>query len=711
MKTLSFLNITLGVCQNLFAETQRIIDLENLNGVDVVSLPCDREKISQFGERDEELLKQEYDQFFFVCRYQEQVLQDGESNDSLFHSSCKVYLVGKNLLDWLRGQGGLLVTPGALRLWREQGRSGAQSISGNLLNDDLTKLILLDTGIDNKSSENLSLFAESCKIPAETIKVGLDYYRLFLKEFILTKKQELSLKDLNRVRLSFEPANSVKKIVQQIERFLSAALHIDDVVMQVIAKTNKQITFRGEKNFRDMESVINGEYSDTDFTYCDGFLVGDTFVCCAKFDNILTTEKREDIVNTLDLFGPLWATYINNAYLLERLARSDRQFTFLYKNAPLPYHLLGDDGLLLKVNRAWIDALGYSSIEVIGRKFSDFLTEDQQQHFQILLAQLQANGEVESVRLNVIKKNSSTISIELNGSAVLDRDTGGLMVHCIFQDVSGQEKIKEMIHQSEKLTTIASLAAGIAHEINTPLSGILQSVQLVEMFLDPEKEVNRQVAKENGIDLKKFQAYMQQQDLDYFIGGIRTAAIKASNIIKMLLDYSRPSQLERELVRLPHMIDSVIQLIHSDYGLKKKYRVIDTCFIKEYDEAIPFIECVAVEIEQVILGLISNAIHAMGIGKTVEPTVTIRTLALGENVRIQVEDNGPGMSTIVRNHAFDPFFTTKETGEGTGLGLSISYTIVVEKHKGQLWIDKEYSDGTRMVIDLPVSLQGEAVDG
>jgi C4-dicarboxylate-specific signal transduction histidine kinase len=116
-----------------------------------------------------------------------------------------------------------------------------------------------------------------------------------------------------------------------------------------------------------------------------------------------------------------------------------------------------------------------------------------------------------------------------------------------------------------------------------------------------------------------------------------------------------------------------------------------------------------VEIEQVFFNIIKNSVHAMGKAGTENPRVLIRTSFRKNMVRIEIEDNGPGMERKTARHGFDPFVTTKAPGEGTGLGLSISHTIVTGKHQGALWVDLAYKEGTRFIVEIPSDTSAKAL--
>jgi PAS domain S-box-containing protein len=274
--------------------------------------------------------------------------------------------------------------------------------------------------------------------------------------------------------------------------------------------------------------------------------------------------------------------------------------------------------------------------------------------------------------------------------------------------VLGQEKERQKMEVqlmlTEKMTTIAGLAAGVAHEINTPLSGIMQSVQIIDEGLRPDDSLNLKTAKECDIDLDKLQNYLVSRNISIFLDGIRDSATRAARIINSLLRFSRPGRNEITITSLTDILDSAILLAQTDYDMKKKYKVIDVEFIRDYGQEQIALSCVAMEIEQVILNLLKNAIQAMaGIDKPgFQPQIIIRAATTGTMARIEITDNGPGIDEEIRSKIFDPFFTTKEVGKGTGLGLYISFNIICGAHKGKLWVESTAGEKTTFFIELPL---------
>ncbi|MFP5221049.1 MAG: ATP-binding protein [Acidobacteriota bacterium] len=272
-------------------------------------------------------------------------------------------------------------------------------------------------------------------------------------------------------------------------------------------------------------------------------------------------------------------------------------------------------------------------------------------------------------------------------------------------DVTQRVHLEEMMVQSEKMISVGGLAAGMAHEINNPLSGILQSAQVLLSHLSPDVAANRAAAEASGCTMDNIRAYAEKRQLLVFLEGIRESGVRAARIVSNMLEFSRKSQSQRSPSQINQLMDKAVELALSDYDLKKQYDFKRIRIVREYGQNLPDIPCTRTEIEQVVLNLLKNAAQAMALGsdRSVTPTITLRTAIDGDCLRIEVEDNGPGMSESVRKRIFEPFFTTKPVGEGTGLGLSVSYYIIVTNHGGRFDVQSEPGKGARFILCLPLS--------
>jgi len=389
--------------------------------------------------------------------------------------------------------------------------------------------------------------------------------------------------------------------------------------------------------------------------------------------------------------------------LRESLSR-EQTLADIVRNAPIAIAFGYPDGRLGNCNRAFSKLTGYSFEELQKIDWNLTLTPIKWREMEA-----ESLGQLSSVNPSIhyekeyIHKDGEVVAIALAVTASYDSD--GNLLHFVgfVSDIREKNKLQQQLFVNENLATIAGLAAGVAHEINTPLSGILQAHQLVEMGLSPDDAESKENAAQYNVDLSAVQQYLQRSELQFFMDGIRDSALKASVIIKSLLEFSRPHEGTFVLSNLEAIVEQTLLLAGSDYELKKKYGIANIRFIKEYSSDCPPVSCVVTEIEQVVLGLIKNSAQAfVQNNMQQQQVITLRTDWRNGFAIIEVEDNGPGMDEEAKKHAFDPFFTTKETGVGTGLGLSVSHAIVVDSHQGTISIESEPNKGAKFIVKLPL---------
>lgn len=283
-----------------------------------------------------------------------------------------------------------------------------------------------------------------------------------------------------------------------------------------------------------------------------------------------------------------------------------------------------------------------------------------------------------------------------------DDDSGAVIR---LDDVTTQVRMENMMVQTEKMMSVGGLAAGMAHEINNPLGGILQSIQNLERRVDPNLARNQQEAEQLGTDIRLIHQYLENRSVLKFIAGIKDCGERAAQIVKNMLQFSRKNDDSFfNNADINQILERSISLAANDYDMKKSYDFRQITIERAYEADLPFIPCVASEIEQVVLNLLRNAAQAMHEAQgATKPVILVRTKREGQYVQIEIEDNGPGMSPEHMSRIFEPFFTTKEVGVGTGLGLSVSYFIVETKHQGQMVVHSTQGEGTKFTIMLPLT--------
>ncbi|MBN1180149.1 MAG: PAS domain S-box protein [Anaerolineae bacterium] len=285
---------------------------------------------------------------------------------------------------------------------------------------------------------------------------------------------------------------------------------------------------------------------------------------------------------------------------------------------------------------------------------------------------------------------------------LVENDVQGAVLR--IDDVTRRVQMEEMMFQSAKMASVGGLAAGVAHEINNPLGAMMQSAQVLQIALDPQRPRTRQRLRTSGVDPDGLQRYLEARGLVNYLVGIRETGARAAKIVSDLLSFSRRSSSKVAPHDVNALVRQALELAATDYDLKKRYDFRNVEIVWELTPGLQRVVCDGQQIQQVILNLVQNAAHAIeerNRRERVQGRLTLRSRLEGEMVRLEVEDNGAGIPQAMRPRLFEPFFTAKEVGEGTGLGLWLCWSIVVERHHGQIWFEDGADGGARCVIQLP----------
>jgi signal transduction histidine kinase/amino acid transporter len=274
------------------------------------------------------------------------------------------------------------------------------------------------------------------------------------------------------------------------------------------------------------------------------------------------------------------------------------------------------------------------------------------------------------------------------------------------------KKLAAQLVQSEKMSSLGQLVAGVAHEINNPTTFIYGNLSPAKKYIDDllsHLKYYQQVYPNHDA---KIQAHADEIEIDFIaedlpklLNSINIGAERIQNIVRSLRTFSRLDEAKLKAVDIHESIDSTLMILQS--RLKAQPRRKEIQVIKAYGE-LPLIECNGGEINQVFMNLLVNAIDAFDASETTAPVnsthpkIEIITQTLDQNhIKISIIDNGCGIPTEITSRIFDPFFTTKEVGKGTGLGLSISYEIITQKHSGKLQCISAIGKGTEFIIEIP----------
>jgi len=291
--------------------------------------------------------------------------------------------------------------------------------------------------------------------------------------------------------------------------------------------------------------------------------------------------------------------------------------------------------------------------------------------------------------------------------------TSGLIVTGV--DITRRKGLEEQLRQAQKLEAVGQLAAGIAHEINTPAQFVGDNIGFLKESwanIADLLQLSRRMREEAGCGSLQAQTAAldiacQRADVDYLLAEVPSAIDQAwegmgriSKIIRAMKEFSHPGGKEKCPVDINHAISTTITVARNEW----KY-VPD--MVTQLDPSLVPVSCMAGEFNQVMLNLIVNAAQAIAASTAAthgaKGTITISTTQLQDAVRIAIHDTGSGIPEHIRSRVFEPFFTTKPVGQGTGQGLALAHTVIVQRHKGQIWFESAVGAGTTFFVQLPLT--------
>jgi PAS domain S-box-containing protein len=428
-------------------------------------------------------------------------------------------------------------------------------------------------------------------------------------------------------------------------------------------------------------------------------------------------SQREEMASALDLdtlmsVALLAATLTSDSAQSAALARFEASF----HGTPIGIATIAVDGTIAACNPAFLSLLAYTG-EALGvlTLGGDLLHAENAAEAAEIAALL--SGELERCRSECRLRRGDGTRVWADTSVALVRDTGGKpsFAFALVQDVSarrrasdGRDRVELELRRAQKLESVGQLAAGIAHEINTPIQFVGDTISFLrDAFADlmqlNEAQARLSVAAEGAVDadlLRKVHEAEEIADLDYLrervpaalergIGGIH----RVSTLVSEMRAFAQPPGADKAPTDLNAALRAALAGITDDYP---EVSEVETDF-----GSLPAVTCDAAEIDQVLHNLVINAAHAIGDADG-PGKISVLTRADGDHVVLTIADTGCGIREDVAERVFDPFFTTKEVGRGTGQGLAIAWSIVTERHGGDLTFDSVVGLGTAFHVRLPI---------
>jgi len=459
-----------------------------------------------------------------------------------------------------------------------------------------------------------------------------------------------------------------------------------------------------------------------------GFLVGgvDYITKPFKFEEVLIRVKTQLKLSqtTMDLKRAIIALHDameDSAANRKKLAQTHSQLKMLLDSAGEGIYGLDTNGDTTFVNPAAEKMLGYSKLELIGKPqhalihhaYADGTPYPREQcHIYSAVKDGKIHQEFDEV---FWRKDGTSFPVEYISQPILEEgEIKGAVI--TFSDISERKSIQAQLNQAQKMESIGQLAAGIAHEINTPLQFIgdntyflqnsFKALMNVQAKLKKVVEANEQgsVPAELFSDLEDA---AKEADIDYLSQEVPLAISQSldgmsrvSEIVKAMKSFSHPGSDEKILSNVNQAINTTLTVSRNEW---KYVADVET----DLDSGLPRVPLHPNEFNQVILNLVINAAHAIAdVNKDQQSEkgkIFISTCKDGDYVEVRVRDTGGGVPEEIRTKIFDPFFTTKEVGKGTGQGLAITHSVIVDKHNGEIKLEVEEGKGSTFVIRLSLS--------
>lgn len=396
-------------------------------------------------------------------------------------------------------------------------------------------------------------------------------------------------------------------------------------------------------------------------------------------------EKSVDVKSS-DEIGQLAASFNKMTRdlkaMTQELTNSKEYVEDIIKSMTDTLIVINPDTTIRTVNQATLDLLGYKKYELIGKTIKMIVEEDElfkRQGIEDLIKK----GFISGVEKTYLSKNGKKVLVLFSGAVMRDEQRNVQGIVCVAQDITERRRLEEerdMIQlkmmQSSKLASLGEVAAGVAHEINQPLSYISSVIQCLQIDLNEDR------IDKNELDNRLTTSFKQ-------VGRI-------NSIIQHLRTFGRRDDIAKRPISMETVLNNTLLL------MGEQIRLNNIKLVKNIKSGLPMVLGSMNQLEQVFINLFQNALDVVGkISMDRELLVDMLLSRDKESVIIKVKDNGDGIKPEYMDKIFEPFFTTKEVGKGTGLGLSIIYGIIRE-HDGTITCESEVNKGTAFTITLPV---------
>ena len=405
----------------------------------------------------------------------------------------------------------------------------------------------------------------------------------------------------------------------------------------------------------------------------------------------------------------------------EALRRAHEEAELFINSVPSILIGISRDSQIKRWNLAAAQVFGLTAAEVAGKHLANCGIQWARADMQVEIDSWCADREPRSIEVLPFVINAETRFLVLALKWISAPEEGVDELLIIGSDVTEREILSQQLRQAQKLEAIGQLAAGIAHEINTPIQYVGDNTRFLQeswpsfhalFAITQEMQQEGTPGPISPQTRQRFDALAQGADFEYLQTEIPHAIEQSlegiqrvTKIVRAMKEFSHPGSEEKKSIDINQAIESTITVARSEW---KYVSDVETHF----DPDLPLVLCHAGEFNQVILNLLINAAqaiaHVVGDGSQSKGKIVVSTTRDQDSAEISISDTGAGIPEAVRSRVFEPFFTTKPVGKGTGQGLSLAHTAIVRRHGGKIWFDSELGKGTTFHIRIPFAKSREA---
>lgn len=405
----------------------------------------------------------------------------------------------------------------------------------------------------------------------------------------------------------------------------------------------------------------------------------------------------------------------------ERIQGLQRRYEYILHSAGEGIIGLDMDGNTAFMNPAACEMLGWEKEIMVGKNLHESAHHStangsKYDHDDCPIHKSFNDGEIHKSEDEVFwRKDGTNFPVEYISTPIRDVNNKIAGAVVVFRDISRRKQMETELQMAQKLEAVGQLAAGIAHEINTPAQYVGDNIRFIHEGFNDLAELLKQFNtlltsisnnNVNEAQIKHINEKVEAADLDYLLEELPLAITQSqdgitsiSNIVRAMKEFSHPGSNDKDLTDINHIIENTITVTKNEWKYVAEIKL-------DLDENLPSVPCYAQNIGQVFMNLIVNASHAIAdvvdSAKNEMGTISISTCKVDEELEIKISDTGKGIPEEIREKIFDPFFTTKDVGKGTGQGLAIARSAIIDKHSGTIKCLSESGKGTTFVIHLPL---------